>query len=98
MNAGGLLKKWTIAASRLSTLELGTALVARSFAEIGRLSSLVPLELSLSPMRVFARRVELPHDVAIERPRHADAGMHQRSASFAESRARELHPVLLTPA
>ena len=33
-------------------------------------------------MRIYARLVEYPLDVVIERPQHADVRVHQRPATF----------------
>jgi hypothetical protein len=43
---------------------------------------LIPLQLPLSPMRVFARGVELPHDMPVQCPHDADACHHGRTAMF----------------
>ena len=45
-------------------------------AEGRALGSLVSFQLPLSPIAVFAIRIELAHDVAIERLHHADARHH----------------------
>jgi hypothetical protein len=42
---------------------------------------LVPLQLPLPPMGVFAIRIERALDAAIERPHDADARKHRRAAA-----------------
>jgi hypothetical protein len=44
--------------------------------------SFVALQLPFSPMRVFARLIESPLDMLIERSQHADARVHQKIAAF----------------
>ena len=46
--------------------------------------SLVSFQLPLSPIAVFAIRIELAHDVAIERLHHADARHHGGSISLGD--------------
>jgi hypothetical protein len=38
-------------------------------------------------MRVFAIRIERPFDVAVQRPQHANAGMHQEVAALPRQRS-----------
>ena len=44
--------------------------------------SFVPSQLPFSPMRSFAIRVELTHDVPVQRPHDANPRKHRRPAIF----------------
>src|SRR5258708_6356403 len=45
-------------------------------------SSAIPRELAASPVLIFARGIEHPLDVAVQRPHDADASEHRRAAQF----------------
>ena len=44
--------------------------------------SSISRQLALAPTRVFPIRVEHPLDVPVQRPQHADPGMHHEVAAF----------------
>jgi hypothetical protein len=44
--------------------------------------SFVPLQFPLSPMLLFARRIEHPFDVSVQCPHHSDMRMHRRPPIF----------------
>jgi hypothetical protein len=50
--------------------------IADFCAGVGSGLSLIPLQLALSPTRVFPIGIEHPFDVSIDRAQHADVRMH----------------------
>jgi hypothetical protein len=52
------------------------------------LSSLIPRQLAASPMLVFARRVEHPFNVTVERSHHANSREHCRPIMFGNQHER----------
>jgi hypothetical protein len=65
-----------------STIEFRIASATQSAPQPNRSRLLIALKLPLSPMSVFAIRIELTRDVPVQSPQDADARHHGRAGMF----------------